>query len=577
MKFIKCLTRTLVIFSFLASPYLQATPVGSDGNTADYIVVGVGTAGAVMAKRLSDDKKTSVIALHSGDNLSSNPIIKYSRNVLITVPTGLLGTFNPATSGLTPEELSELAVFFQLADEFKALLYETGLTTPQPNADDRELLWATGFPAGGASSINAGAYCRGTNQMYSQWEPLAGPEWSVKRIIRTFRELEHYYGKTNNPNVRGFNGPLIVRQIPHPIEVSKKFAQAVINATGFPFVLDYNDPNTPIGASTNFQLTQKGKSGIYRVSSATAFLNKHVMKSDGVGADGRRLHVFFNTNALKVVWEGNKAVGVQYLQNGVIKTAFANKGVVVCAGLRSSPFLMYSGVGPAGLLNSLGIPIVYDNPNVGQGLADQPQILMVFASNPDDTPSGQFTAFSQISWLPAPGGDPTIRQIRLSAAGVVPGATLALLDLIQAKSRGSVSINSANPLAPPVVDLGELSNPDDLELYKSALKIYVKNINLALHEIDPEYELLYPDPAILDDDVLLTEFIKFQVASNQSFQCHCRMAPLAQGGVVDGTGHVYGVQNLIIADDSILPVPMDGSTMSTAYLVAMNIARILGH
>jgi choline dehydrogenase-like flavoprotein len=238
--------------------------------------------------------------------------------------------------------------------------------------------------------------------------------------------------------------------------------------------------------------------------------------------------------------------------------------------------LLHSGIGPAALLSSLDIPVVYDNPNVGQNLADQQNTVMLFSSNPNDSNTGSNGVFSQISWLPAPGGDPLSRQIRISTVDIIPGLTTAILDLCQPKSRGSVSINNSDPLAPPVVDLGVLTDPSDLALFVSAYSTYVKEINIQLQKIDPQYRLIYPDPSILDDPDQVADFIRGAVGSNLHFQSHCRMAPLAEGGVVDSFGRVYGVQNLIVADDSVNPQNMDGSPMATAYLVAANIARLLG-
>ena len=145
---------------------------------------------------------------------------------------------------------------------------------------------------------------------------------------------------------------------------------------------------------------------------------------------------------------------------------------------------------------------------------------------------------------------------------------------MQPLSRGSVSINSPNPLDPPVVDLGIFSNPNDLDLYISGYQTYIKALNIQLQAIDPQYQLILPDPAILDDTALLTEYIKDVVGSNQSFESHCRMAALAQGGVVDSTGRVYGVNNLFVADNSINPQPMTGSTMFTGFLNAENIVEL---
>lgn len=540
MRYVSCIL--LSLFGFLLSSPLQA----KCSKRADYVIVGVGTSGAVLANLLSGDKKTSVIALHLGENLTEDPEIKFSRFAVTTVVSSLLGP----------------------------PFFENGLTIPQTNADNRQLPWVIAKPEGGASSVNVGAYCRGTNELYSQWEAIAGPLWSVNRILDIFRVLESYQGETTNPAARGFFGPVAVRQIPTPTQVSKTFAKATIQGTGFPFVLDYNDPLTPIGVSPQFQYTQKGPNGELRVSSATAFLNESVMTPEGHGVDGRKLRVFFESRALRTIWDGKKAIGVEYLQNGKTKRVYANKGVIVSAGLYSSPFLMHSGVGPASLLNSLGIPVVFDNPNVGQGLADQTQLLTLWASDPDDFPTHEINSpFDYISWLPAPGGDPKKREIRFSTTTKVPGITIGLVDLVQPKSRGSITINSSDPLAPPVVDLGVLSDPNDLALYQSALQVYIKSINQAF--TNPMYQLVLPDPSILDDLALLTDYIRENVGCNESFQSHCRMAPQAQGGVVDSTGHVYGVRNLIVADDSIVPLCMDGATMASAYLIGMNVALIL--
>lgn len=562
---------------------------------ADYIVIGVGTAGATISKLLSDDPNTSVIALHSGKNLTQNPDIKLTKNAAFTVFSALLGSS-----------------FFQ-----------TGPTVPQPNANNNELLWVFGLPLGGTSSTNAGAWARGTDQVYDQWEPIAGPEWSSTQIRSIYKNLENFNGITSNPAARGFNGPLDVRQNPSPTAFALKFSQAVSNATGVPIIVDDNDPNTPIGVNYRMQYTQSGPNGDLRASSATAFLNESVMTPDGNGVSGRKLTVKFKSRALRTIWKGNKAVGVEYFNNGKIKKVYANKGVIVCGGLYSSNFLMHSGVGPKDVLHPLGIKVKYDNPNVGNALADQNILIAAFLTNPADTPStgvscgplpGSISvatlnksflfnipeipntnfrnevlsvlfcsgtkfpgnsAFAQIAWLPAPGGDPTVRQTRITTINPIPGLAFALVDLVQPQSRGRISINSFNPFNPPIIDSGIFSNPDDLALYVQVFQTYVKDINMALQAMDNKYELIFPLPEILDDTVLLTEFIKEAVGSNQCFQSHCRMAPLDQGGVVNSFGQVYGVENLYVADDSIVPVAMDGTPMATAYLIAANIARLL--
>lgn len=520
---------------------------------ADYVVVGVGTAGAVVAKLLSDNHENSVVALHIGENLTEDPLIKYSDNAIVTVLSALLGQLDP---NLNP-------------------LYETGFSVPQPRIHGREIFWAVATPEGGASSINAGAYVRGTNELYAHWEAIAGHKWSVNRILKIFKGLETYDGKTTDPGARGCCGPVDVRQDPRPSQVSKKFTKAMMKGAHLPFVLDYNDPHTPIGISSQLQYTQSIPDGIYRVSSATAYLNESVMTPEGYGVHGRKLRVLFNSPALRTIWDGNKAIGVEYSNDGEVKQVMANKGVIVCAGLLSSPFLLHSGIGPAPLLNSLHIPVVYENSNVGQGLADQPHIVLLFTSNPADTELHTAGIFSQIGHFPDPEGDPNVRIYRMSTVNPVPGITSLIFDLLQPKSRGSVTINSPDPLAKPLINYGAFSSKSDLATYIRGFRTYVKSINEAFLTIDPTYRLIYPDPVIIDDTVLLTEFIKNEIGSNQHWQSHCRMAPLELGGVVDSRGSVYGVQNLFVADNSIVPLCMDGSPMQSGYLIGNNVALML--
>jgi choline dehydrogenase-like flavoprotein len=201
----------------------------------------------------------------------------------------------------------------------------------------------------------------------------------------------------------------------------------------------------------------------------------------------------------------------------------------------------------------------------------------VFASNPNDSHAGTTTIFAQIANLPSPTGSPSGRQVRFATVDAIPGITPIAVDLLQPQSRGSITITSANPLDQPVIDLGVLSNSDDLDLITSVFQIYVQNLNLAMQAIDPQYQLLLPPPEILDDPALVQAYITSIVSTDFHYQSHCRMAPLSQGGVVDSNGRVYGVNNLIIADNSIVPQPTDGSPMATAYLIAANIASLLGY
>jgi len=550
------------------------------GNRADYVIVGVGTAGGLMAKKLSDDKKTSVIALHTGQNFTNSFILKYGKNTLFSVAATLLGDpppFDVSDLDLPPDLQQQLQDLIDLTATTAKPLYEKGFTPPQPNQDDEVLFWVIPLPEGGGSIINAGALCRGTNQLYADWEAIAGPQWAPGLIMNIYKELEHYRGKTTNRGIHGYNGPLEVIQNPNS-QLAKVFTQAVVNGTGTPFVYDYNDPNTPIGASSQIQLTRSGEEGYYRVSSVSAFLNENVVNSKGKGVDGRKLQIFLNSFALRTIWNGTTAVGVEYIQDGVVKQVFANKGVIVCAGLRSSTFLMYSGIGDPAVLTPLAIPVIYDNPNVGQALVDQAHVITMWTSNPNDSNSNGNSPFASIAWLPDPTGVRPGRQLRFTTVDVIPGVTPALFDIVQPQSMGTISINSVNPLDPPVINFNYLDpTTTDLDLFVNGFTTYIQNINTAIQAIDPSYQLILPPPDIFGDPLLLAAFIEAQIEANMHFQGHCRMAPLADGGVVDSNGSVYGVSNLYVADNSINPSCMDGSPMATGYMVAYNIARMLGY
>lgn len=538
-----------------------------------------------------------MIVLHNGKNLSQTPEIKYTKNALPTIISNLFGP---------PYSI-------------------TGETVPQHNVNNNEPTWIMGLPEGGTSSVNAGAWARGTDQVYSQWECFGGPEWSTSIIEKLYKQLENYVGKTKDPSTRGIDGPLNIRQVPKPTRYSKKFTKALSISAGVPIVLDYNDPNTPIGASSRMQYTQTGDKGQLRLSSANAFLNKTVVNSDGEGVNGRKLKVKLKSTALRTIWKGNRASGVEYSQNGKVKKVYAKKGVIVCAGLFSSAFLMHSGVGPKKVLKPLGIPIIYDNPHVGKDLADQTLLITTWATNQADTPmisdSSDATVqllpggisvdnldasffsslskadkirllktifrkgfpfpgnsiFAQISWLPEPGSSPEsdVRKVRIESVNPIPGLAFVIVDLIQPLSRGDITLKSCDPFIPPVINAGIFNNSDDLDLYVEVFQNYIKKLNITLHKMDKKYKLLFPTPDIIDDKHQLKEFIKEAVMSGQCWQSHCRMAPLGKGGVVNGRGKVYGVENLFVADDSIAPVPMDGTPMASAYLIAVNIARML--
>lgn len=524
--------------------------MGTDGKKQifDYIVIGTGPAGAVIAKTLSDDKKTSVLVLEAGDNNDRDRPIKDS-------------TFAP-----------------ELEENFFPEYFWQGEGIPQEGVDDRTFEWTTGRLSGGGSSINGEQYVRPTAAVFREWERLLGPQWSPRRALKRFKQLEKYNGKTSHPAVHGYRGRINIRQAPvNPTVMAKKLVFAMERATGFPKILDYNDPRTPLGPFTHWQLTQKPNGR--RESSSTAFLSADIMTPDGRGVKGRKLRVYYRTTALRVLFSGKRAVGVKYLRQRKRVSTYARKNVIISAGINSAQLLMLSGIGPAAQLKKAGIPVLFNNSNVGKHLRNHTLNTAVFTTNRNDTPlppNDPNALYTGGAFLPdpTPGSNPRRRAVQLVGMGSNGTLTIVIL-FLRPKSRGSIVIQNNDPLKIVLADEGFLANPADLEAVKNIYKIYIKDIATQLAQIDPTYQLISPSPEVIDNDAQLEEYIKEDFEHNHHQQGSLRMAPLKKGGVVDRRGRVHGVKNLIVADDSLIPFTVDGNTSAPAYLIGLTIARQL--
>lgn len=514
--------------------------------TYDYIIVGSGPAGAVLAETLTDDKQTSVLVLESGGNHDKDKPIKDSSMAL------------------------------ELEESFFPNYFWQGEGTPQEGLNGRFFEWTTGRLSGGGSSINGEQYVRPTAAVLEKWERLLGPQWSPDKAIRRFKDLENYNGATTNPSARGYHGRMNIRQAPDtPTPMANKLITAIERATGYPAILDYNDPDTPLGPFTRWQLYQQPDGR--RESSSTAFLSSDIMSPTGRGVHNRKLTVKYRTTVLRILFSGKRAIGVEYLKDGKCFHAYSSKKVIISAGINSPQLLMLSGIGSAKILKKAGIPVIFDNPNVGQRLKNHTLNTAVFATNtrdhplPDLDPNALYTGGA---FLPDPSGTDDQRAVQLVGIGSEENLTLAILYL-QPKSNGSIRIQNKDPLNIVLADEGFLSDPDDMEAIKRIYRTYIKDIALELRKIDPSYQLVSPSFDIIDDENRLEEFIKENFDHNHHQQGFLRMAPLSKGGVVDRKGNVHGVKDLIVADASIVPFTVDGNTSSAAYLIGYTIAKQL--
>ncbi|RLL43797.1 GMC family oxidoreductase [Oceanobacillus piezotolerans] len=514
----------------------------------DFIVVGTGPAGAVLAKTLTDNKKTSVLVLEAGENNDRDRPIRDSRFAL------------------------------ELEDEFFPEYFWQGEGVPQPEVNDRTFEWTTGRLSGGGSSINGEQYVRPTPAVLKEWDRLLGSMWSPEQAIRSFKQLENFHGITNSLEFHGFNGRLNIRQAPNnPPDMTKKLVLAMEQATGFNRILDYNDPRTPIGPFTRWQLFQKNNG--QRESSSTAFLSSDIITPEGHGVNGRKLMVIYKSTALRLLFREKTAIGIEFLKEGRKVKAFARNRVIISAGINSAHLLMLSGVGPSHDLRQAGIPVVINNPNVGKYLTNHTLNTATFSVNQKDLPQLQndpFSLYTGGAFLPNPFNRNNNRRRGVQLVGIVSEGKLNIVIIfLQPKSRGSIKIQNNDPLKIVLADEGFLENDYDLEAIKAIYRVYIKGIAEQLSKIDKNYQLVNPTFETIENDEELENFIKENFDHNHHQQSSLRMAPIHHGGVVDRYGNVHGVHHLMVADAQIIPFTVDGNTSATAFLIGHIIARHL--
>jgi choline dehydrogenase len=246
-------------------------------------------------------------------------------------------------------------------------------------------------------------------------------------------------------------------------------------------------------------------------------------------------------------------------------------------GIHSAEFLQRSGVGPRTLLDNLGIPVIRDNPNVGTHFHNQLIVTAVFSANPadkgvpDSDPQALYTGGAFLPIL-IPEDDPKRRGYQLIGASPAPGTFLLILIPLQPHSPGTVRIQSTDPLAVSLADNNYLGDPTDLDSMVAGFQVYVKNIAIALANIDPLYQLLNPPMAVIDDTDALKAFITNNFNHSHHWMSSNRMAKSEADGVVDGYGRVFGVDGLTVVDNSIAPVQSDGNPSGPIYFFSNVIA-----
>lgn len=524
----------------------------------DYIIVGGGTAGLVLARELSNKQdgkyKNSVLVLEWGENRIDDPVV---------LSTDFFAAFGDLTYSQKYNLVNLIPLNFGALGVANQFVYTDGRT------------W------GGSSAHNYFLAVRGTPPVYNQWAALSGNNiWSYNNLLPIMKALENYTpdGTIANPAQRGFGGPLSITQLT-PVD-SDPFAIGLAAGTSAPLISDYNDPSLGnVGVSADQRWITPGSNS---VRSFSADFIRSVVDENGNGLDGRKLKIESNALVSRVIFDCKKAVGVKYLFNGkkeATRKRYAKKEIILCAGANSSPaILQRSGIGDKALLESLGINVVYDNPNVGQHLNSHYGAGALIAAS-STLPMEAFV--DMFPFMPNDG----VRRFQIIPLGVGPDATFTFGTLTTQKSEGSLKIVSKDPTIYPALDLnlysdGSVTTPGtDAYLVVSYFKI-LKLVAAALGTvvIQPAPEL-YPAPfGPAPDDSLLLNYA--QQLSNTVIANHnvgtTRMGISAADNVVDGNLRVFGVKNLMVADIGISPIIEDGNTSYSAYVIGAVAAKILG-
>ena len=514
----------------------------------DYIVVGAGSAGCAVAARLAQDKQTSVLLLEAGPA---------DKNIWIHIPIGYGKTmFNP-----------------QLNWQFKS--------EPEPFLNNRQIYQPRGRTLGGSSSINGLVYIRGQSQDFDAWEALGNEGWGWRDVLPYFKRSEG--NERGESALHGGSGPLSVSNIRGKHELVEAFIGAA-NEIGVPRTTDFNGA-VQEGAGY-FQLTTRNGR---RWSTARGYL-KPARKRGNVA-------VVANALTTRLLFEGRRAVGVEYIKDGGKHVARANAEVIVSGGAFNSPqLLQLSGVGPADLLQQHGIAVIADMKGVGADLQDHYQARFNYRGTTRNTINdmmgsvvGRVAAglryallrkgfltigagyaggfFKTDPSLPTP--DVQFHFILFSADSVGqklhpwPGFLTSVCQL-RPESRGFVRIKSADPAQAPAIQPRYLTAQVDRDVMVAGMKLIrrVMGQPAMARYIDEE---LMPGAKVQTDAELL-EFARQKGTTVFHPTSTCRMGSDVTA-VVDERLRVHGFQGLRVADASIMPTVVSGNTNAACVMI----------